>query len=279
MLYIFYKIYAIYILQNICYIDFTYLVGKIRLKHIFIYCKMDEKNNDNNSSDDKNDLGSENFNDLNTNNQNDNTYNNNQNSNNQNSQNNNNFIRSENPDINTIIENLEQQLQSQIREQFQSSFSGFQDIDNENIVHVIQSVLESIQTSNIGITSETADHIQFQLELEWMIPGVGGININDDEPKFENCKEINEKVCKFEKIKDGDELLNNNECCNICMETFVAGQFKRCLPNCKHLFHKKCIDKWLKKNASCPICRNTLKEASSNDDEDEVVLFQGFIER
>ncbi len=236
---------------------------------------MDEKNNDNNSSDDKNDLEQKNVddsgNDLNLNSQTENNENLH-----------NNFIRSENPDINTIIENLEQQLQSQIREQFQSAFGGFEDMNNENIVHVIQSVLESIQTSNIGITSETADHIQFQLELEWMIPGVGDANINDDEPKFENCKEINEKVCKFEKIKDGDELLNNNEHCNICMETFVAGQFKRCLPNCKHLFHKKCIDRWLKKNASCPICRNTLKEAPTDNggnDDEEVVLFQGFFER
>ncbi len=231
------------------------MVGKSKIKDIFIYCNMDEKNNENNSSNDEENI-LENSSETN-------------------------FIRSENPDINTIIENLEQQLQSQIREQFQNTFGGFQDMDNENIVHIIQSVLESIQTSNIGITSETTDHIQFQLEVEWMIPGVGSTNIIDEEPKFENCKEINEKVCKFEKIKDGDELLNNNECCNICMETFITGQFKRCLPNCKHLFHKKCIDRWLKKNASCPICRDTLKEAPPNNDgnEDEEIIFQGFFER
>lgn len=75
---------------------------------------------------------------------------------------------------------------------------------------------------------------------------------------FKNCKEINSQLCKFEKIKDNDELLKSNECCNICCANYTIGEYKRTIPNCKHVFHKKCIDKWLKKNSTCPMCRDNL---------------------
>jgi hypothetical protein len=73
---------------------------------------------------------------------------------------------------------------------------------------------------------------------------------------FKSCHEINQKLNKSEKIKKCDTILNEN--CFICMENYKISELKRELPSCKHYFHKKCIDKWLKKKASCPICRDEL---------------------
>jgi hypothetical protein len=73
---------------------------------------------------------------------------------------------------------------------------------------------------------------------------------------FNYCYEIDETVSKSEKIKKDDSVLT--EQCFICMDEYKVNQFKRNLPNCNHCFHKKCIDKWLKKKASCPICRDNL---------------------
>jgi hypothetical protein len=73
---------------------------------------------------------------------------------------------------------------------------------------------------------------------------------------FNYCYEIDNKINKSEKIKKDDKLLT--EQCFICMDDYKLNQFKRLLPNCNHYFHKKCIDKWLKKKASCPICRDDL---------------------
>ena len=73
---------------------------------------------------------------------------------------------------------------------------------------------------------------------------------------FKSCHEINEKLKKSEKIKKCDSILTEN--CFICMDNYKESQLKRELPSCKHYFHKKCIDKWLKKKASCPICRDEL---------------------
>lgn len=41
--------------------------------------------------------------------------------------------------------------------------------------------------------------------------------------------------------------------CSICLTNCSPKQLKT-LP-CEHQFHKKCVNKWLKKNNSCPLCR------------------------
>ncbi|KAJ0808144.1 putative transcription factor C2H2 family [Helianthus annuus] len=46
--------------------------------------------------------------------------------------------------------------------------------------------------------------------------------------------------------------------CSICLGDFVDGERVRVLPECKHEFHVKCVDKWLKEHASCPNCRRSL---------------------
>jgi len=42
--------------------------------------------------------------------------------------------------------------------------------------------------------------------------------------------------------------------CVVCMCEFENRQRLRVL-QCNHEFHSKCIDKWLKVNRSCPVCR------------------------
>ncbi|CAG2184061.1 unnamed protein product [Oppiella nova] len=53
--------------------------------------------------------------------------------------------------------------------------------------------------------------------------------------------------------------------CVVCMCDFEAKQNLRVLP-CAHEFHVRCVDKWLKTNRTCPICRG---DASLNDHESD----------
>ncbi|XP_019055211.1 PREDICTED: NEP1-interacting protein 1-like [Nelumbo nucifera] len=43
--------------------------------------------------------------------------------------------------------------------------------------------------------------------------------------------------------------------CTICLQDFKEGDHARKLPNCRHFFHLLCIDGWLVRHGSCPICR------------------------
>ena len=72
--------------------------------------------------------------------------------------------------------------------------------------------------------------------------------ITDKEIKSMRKNKIREIKCK--KVK---ETINIE--CPICLEEIRLGEFEKTL-ECKHCFHKKCIDKWFKKdNDLCPMCR------------------------
>ncbi|QHO00805.1 RING-H2 finger protein [Arachis hypogaea] len=46
--------------------------------------------------------------------------------------------------------------------------------------------------------------------------------------------------------------------CAICMESFQDGQSCQVFPECKHMFHSDCMDRWLQKKSTCPICRSCI---------------------
>lgn len=46
--------------------------------------------------------------------------------------------------------------------------------------------------------------------------------------------------------------------CSVCLQDFQLGESVRSLPYCHHMFHLPCIDKWLTKQGSCPLCRRDL---------------------
>ncbi|CAN1326394.1 RING-H2 finger protein ATL56 [Linum perenne] len=43
--------------------------------------------------------------------------------------------------------------------------------------------------------------------------------------------------------------------CVVCLEGITQGQWCRMLCGCGHVFHRGCVDTWLVKVPSCPICR------------------------
>jgi len=56
-------------------------------------------------------------------------------------------------------------------------------------------------------------------------------------------------------------------CCVICLADLREGDYTRELP-CPHIFHKKCIDRWLTMRQTCPICRTKVVQ----DDEASMLL-------
>ncbi|XP_010882093.2 uncharacterized protein si:ch211-59o9.10 isoform X1 [Esox lucius] len=51
--------------------------------------------------------------------------------------------------------------------------------------------------------------------------------------------------------------------CQICCSDYTEGELLRMLP-CLHDYHVQCIDRWIKENASCPICRIDISECGGD---------------
>lgn len=54
--------------------------------------------------------------------------------------------------------------------------------------------------------------------------------------------------------------------CSICLEGLKVGCEANEMPICKHRFHSVCIETWLLRHASCPLCRSTIPILEKDQD-------------
>ncbi|KAJ6325600.1 hypothetical protein OIU76_012641 [Salix suchowensis] len=48
--------------------------------------------------------------------------------------------------------------------------------------------------------------------------------------------------------------------CSVCLADYLGEDTLRILPYCGHSFHVTCIDIWLQRHSTCPVCRISLRE-------------------
>ena len=58
--------------------------------------------------------------------------------------------------------------------------------------------------------------------------------------------------------RDGDNVARSNDC-PICLATIAAGQPQLRCASCGHPFHRACIQEWLGRSPTCPLCRKTVR--------------------
>jgi hypothetical protein len=93
----------------------------------------------------------------------------------------------------------------------------------------------------------------------YAIPG-SCYHYHDDGRKKRRNRHV-EHLPSYQKITNAEIVEKlGNEICTICHGDFSLGEYYRELPLCGHIFHKKCVDKWLKKDViemRCPLCRTS----------------------
>lgn len=52
--------------------------------------------------------------------------------------------------------------------------------------------------------------------------------------------------------------------CSICLSEYQENEVLRIMPKCGHSFHLSCIDIWLRKQSTCPVCRLSVSESIEN---------------
>jgi len=67
------------------------------------------------------------------------------------------------------------------------------------------------------------------------------------------------------KIVEADDSFDD---CPICLNALTPGHHCKRSSRCSHIFHTGCLDKWLKTNNTCPICRYVIDEPNEQHDSD-----------
>jgi len=71
-----------------------------------------------------------------------------------------------------------------------------------------------------------------------------------------------ETIERIEKFSwdSGAARQHDQTSCMVCLANFVDGEDVRKLP-CSHVFHRHCIDEWLRRQTDCPICKLNVDRA------------------
>jgi len=84
------------------------------------------------------------------------------------------------------------------------------------------------------------------------------IKIDDSNKKGFTKRDFVFHLPKSNKVTE--TFLNNTKSisCSICRDNLKKNEFIRTLPQCEHIFHKKCVDNWFytSQKYECPLCRN-----------------------
>lgn len=68
-------------------------------------------------------------------------------------------------------------------------------------------------------------------------------------------KQRNEIINSYSMFKFEEQ--KQEKTCSVCQDKLKQGQFYKIL-NCKHMFHSKCINTWLKQRLICPLCKTKI---------------------
>lgn len=117
-----------------------------------------------------------------------------------------------------------------------------------------QGVRELLDMS--GIVRRRRD---FEEELNNAIAGM--LNFEGEFTFERTTHNVDDYLIKYDEMKTHDE----DTTCSICLNDDENNEQNKCSLSCKHIFHFKCIEQWLKQKLSCPCCRKKPEKKKNSD--------------
>lgn len=99
------------------------------------------------------------------------------------------------------------------------------------------------------VESRPMFEIESRIDLEQPEPRVGGLEQG--------------LVAAIPTMKFNHEAFTSMEDpqCSICLAEYQEKEVLRIMPKCGHNFHLSCIDVWLRRQSTCPVCRLPLQDS------------------
>jgi hypothetical protein len=129
--------------------------------------------------------------------------------------------------------------------------SRYENIIPELFLHIysynysVSDITAKLQHSSSLQQEELNQYNKFMVTYKSFISKYDSYNlmmIRNELNKFRNEIDISRKQkIKIEDLSD----------CSVCLNEFPDS-----ITQCKHQFHRACIDVWLKSNSTCPLCRS-----------------------
>ncbi|XP_021594498.1 RING-H2 finger protein ATL16 [Manihot esculenta] len=121
------------------------------------------------------------------------------------------------------------------------------DFVTSNVLHIIGPLMLNDDLNDLEFGRFAYN---YDLELhEEMLDEVSSNIEKEAESKFID------RLLPSVKYEEDEEIKLKYEDCAICLNDYRDGELCRIFPMCKHMFHSDCIDIWLEKSLTCPICR------------------------
>ncbi|XP_062202087.1 RING-H2 finger protein ATL70-like [Phragmites australis] len=104
---------------------------------------------------------------------------------------------------------------------------------------------------NAAPAAATAPPVRPREERAWAAEGDVDVEAGLDEAALKALPKV---VYGEEEAEAGKTAA---ACCAVCLGEYAGGDVLRVLPECAHAFHQHCIDRWLRIQSTCPVCRSS----------------------
>lgn len=139
-----------------------------------------------------------------------------------------------------------QQLQRELHRRFRTYTYSREDEENGTELEL---PLTNALARHRLLISQSGMGIESRLNRLLQLIGVRGLNTGLRQEVIEQ----HTVTSKF-LAEDVTEREEDRDKCTICLVNYECDEEIRTL-NCKHCFHSNCVDRWLKCNRQCPMCR------------------------